>query len=166
MLTALEARPEDLDQAEQPFVANIREHGWCRTGVSADAEGPGFSYTTGLWVNTGKPELIMFGMMTISHDIFWELFRNAQLGRGLPVGARTDQVFANLTSYAFPVSKRYYADYLGWNRWFYAGDSFPCLQIVWPDRAGIFPWEKGFDQAFAGDQTDLTDNGWVAALSN
>jgi hypothetical protein len=36
---------------------------------------------------------------------------------------------------------------------------------VWPDRAGVFPWEAGFDPAFAGDQVDLTEDGWRAALA-
>jgi hypothetical protein len=166
MLTVLDFPTDSLDPAEKSFVANLRECGWVRTGVSADVEGPGFSYTTGFWLNTQKPELIMFGMQTIAHDVFWNLYRDSHAGRGVPVGSRTDRVFANLSAYAFPVSRRYYPEHLGWNRWFYAGDSFPCLQIVWPDRSGVFPWEIGFDPAFAGDQPDLTESGWVAALAN
>ena len=62
----------------------------------------------------------------------------------LPIGERTDAVFANLPAYVFPVAKKHYRDLLGWSRWFYGGDDFPCLQIVWPDRAGRFPWEPTF----------------------
>ena len=166
MRTALDAPVEALDPAEQSFVAKVREFGWFRTGVSADEDGPGFSYTTGLWVNTQKPEVVMFGMEKIVHDVFWDLYRDARTGRGLPIGCRTDRVFANLPGYAFPVATQYHANHLGWSRWFYSGDSFPCLQIVWPDPAGVFPWEIGFDPAFAGDQPDLTENGWIAALAN
>ena len=36
MLTALDAPPDRLDENEQSFVANIREHGWFRTSVFAD----------------------------------------------------------------------------------------------------------------------------------
>jgi hypothetical protein len=167
MRTALDAPPQVLDKAEQSFVAKIREHGWFGTAVQGDAEGPGFSYTTGFWVTTGKPEVIMFGMSdTIAHDVLWDLFRDAQAGRGLPVGMRTGEVFANLPAYAFPVAKRHYASHFGWSRWFYGGDDFPCLQIIWPDRAGVFPWEAGFDPSFAKDQPDLTEDGWLAALAN
>ena len=167
MRTALDAPPELLDQIEQSFVAKVRQHGWFRTGVQGDAEGPAFSFTTGFWLNTRTPEVIMFSTKDeIAHDVFWDLFRDAKSDRALPVGTRTDQVFANLAAYAFPVAKRHYADYLGWSRWFYRGDDFPCLQIVWPDRTGAFPWEAGFDPAFANDQPDLTENGWLAALAN
>ena len=161
MLTALDTPAEALDDSERSFVANVREHGWFDTAVLGDAEGPGFSYTTGLWANTGQPELIMFGIeREMAHDVFWDLFRDAQAGVPLAVGASTDRVFANLPAYALPVSKRFYRDYLGWSRWFYGGDEFPCLQIVWPDRSGIFPWEVGFDTAFAADQIDLAEHGW------
>jgi hypothetical protein len=165
MRTALDAPIEALDGSERAFVAQVREHGWFDTAVFGDDQGPGFSFTTGLWVNTGQPELIMFGMKReIAHDVLWDLFRDAKLGAPLPIGEPTDKAFANLSAYAFPVSKRFYSDYLGWSRWFYGGDEFPCLQIVWPDREGVFPWEPGFDPAFAADQTDLTETGWQAAL--
>jgi len=165
MRTVLDLPIEALDDSERAFVAQVREHGWFDTAVFGDDEGPGFSFTTGLWVATGQPELIMFGMKReIAHDVLWDLFRDAEAGAALPIGEPTDKVFANLLAYAFPVSKRFYSHYLGWSRWFYGGDEFPCLQIVWPDREGVFPWESGFDPAFAADQTDLTENGWQAAL--
>lgn len=162
MRTALYASPNSLDEHERSFVEKVREHGWFRTGVFADETGPGFSYTTGLWLSANRPELIMFGMKAdIAQDVFWGLFREAQGGDQLSVGQRTDAVFANAPAYAFSVAKKHYASFLGWSRWFYAGDKFPCLQIVWPDPAGVFPWEPGFDVEFQADQPDLTDRGWL-----
>lgn len=167
MRTTLDAPQEALDEAEQSFVAKLREHGWFRTGVHADDDGPGFSYSTGFWVTLRQPEIIIFDLRDdIAHDVLWDLFRSAKEGEALPPGTRTDRVFANLSAYAFPLAKRHYANHLGWSRWFYGGDDFPCLQIVWPDRAGIFPWEAGFDLTFANKQPDLTEHGWLAALAN
>jgi len=54
----------------------------------------------------------------------------------------------------------------GESRWFYGGDDFPCLQIVWPDRAGRFPWEADFDAQFEGNQPDLTEQGWVNEITD
>src|SRR5262245_16779311 len=128
MRTALDAPDDALDAGERSFVVQIREHGWFGTGVLADEEGPGFSYTTGFWLNTGQPEVILFGMKyEIAHDVFWDLFRDGEAGRSIPVGTRTDQPFANLPAYAFPVARRHYREHLGWSRWFYGGDEFPCL---------------------------------------
>ena len=167
MITALDAHAETLDDDEKSFVAKIHEHGWFNTSVTSDEEGPGFSYTSGLWVNAHQPEVIMFGMKReIAHDVFWDLFRDAQAGQGLKQGIRTDQVFANLPAYVFPVAKNYFREYLGWNRWLYGGDDFPCVQIVWSDRDGVFPWEAGFDPTFAHDQPDLTASGWSALIAD
>ena len=162
MQTALDISPTVLDEKERSFVGLVREHGWFRTSVLGDEKGPGFSYTTGFWLSANQPELIIFSMKAeIAHDVYWDLFRDAKAGHQLAVGRRTDAVFANLPAYAFPVAKKHYASFLGWSRWFYAGGAFPCLQIVWPDRAGLFPWESGFDISFQPDQPDLTEQGWV-----
>lgn len=168
MLTALQAPEDRLDDGEKSFVEKIRQHGWTRTHVFSDDIGPGFSFTTGFWVNLQKPELIIFSLKDeIVHDVFWDLFRDGQGGKAIPMGVRTNDVFGNLPAYAFPVARRFYQEYLGWSGWFYAGsDKFPCLQIIWPDRSGIFPWEQGFDQAMVGDQPDLTEHGWLASLAD
>lgn len=166
MKTALDAALEALDKHEQKFVTNVREHGWVQTTVFEDETGPGFSYTTGFWITAGRPGLIIFSMEAeIAHDVFWDLFRRAQANKGLPVGKRTSAVFANLPAYAFPVAKKYYADQIGWTRWFYGGDTFPCLHILWPDRQEVFPWDARLNADFSDAQPDLTEQGWLAALS-
>ena len=162
MLTALDASPESLDDVEQSFVAKIREYGWFRTSVSGDGSGPGFSYTTGFWVDCGQPEFVVFSLKNeIAHNVFWDLFRDGRDGQTVPIGRRSDAIFGNAAAYAFRVAKTHYQDHFGWSRWFYGNDDFACLQIVWPDRAGKFPWEVDFDEAFGADQPDLTERGWI-----
>ena len=129
MRTAMDAQPDTLDPSERTFVHAIQEHGWYRTEVSNDAEGPGFSYTTGLWFTQQQPELIVFSMNgETAHKVFWSVFNDARNGRALSAKTRTDAVFGNSAAYAFSVAKRHYAQLLGWSRWFYGGDDFPCLQ--------------------------------------
>ncbi|WP_082979757.1 DUF4262 domain-containing protein [Labrys sp. WJW] len=167
MRTALDAPGDILDEGERRFVGEIRTHGWFRTSVFADAQGPGFSYTTGLWVSVRHPELIVFGLSdSTAHAVFWDVFRNIQDGHSVEVGTRTDGIFGNAAAYALPVASKHYEDYLGWSRWFYAGNDFPCLLIVWPDAANAFPWEASFDASFLTAQTDLTEDGWGARPSS
>jgi hypothetical protein len=167
MLTALDIPDEALDDGERNVIAGIREYGWFRHSIFGDEDGPGFSYTTGFWVTAAFPEIIVFSLKSdIIHDILWDVFRNVKAGRPPAMGVATSDIFVNLPAMLLPVSKRFYADYLGWDRWFHAGDEFPCLQLVWPDREGVFPWQHGFDETFRDDQPDLTDNGWTAALAN
>lgn len=167
MITTLDSPTDQLDQAERSFVDNVRQHGWLRTAALAEEAKPGFSYTTGFAVSAGRPELMIFSTADeVAHEMFWVLFRRARAGEALPIGRRTSAFFSNLPAYAFPIAKRHFADYLGWSRWFYRGDEFSCLQIVWPDRAGVFPWEAGFDEEFGSDQADLTERGWLPEIAD
>jgi hypothetical protein len=165
MLTALDAPREALDVHEQHFVDIIREHGWFHTTVLADAEQVGFHYTTGWQLTIGHPEIIIFGLKTETvASVLWDLYRDATSGKNLPVNSLTDQAFKSLPAYTFEVSPDFYPEYLGWSRWFYGGDDFRCLQLVWPDREARFPWDDGADPSFSATQPDLTTHGWRASI--
>ncbi len=161
MLTALDTDDSALDEHERDFVAKIREHGWFRTSVLAEGEEAAFSYTTGLWTTLGHPEVIVFGLKSdTAHSVLWDIFRDVKDGKALSAGMRLPDVFGNTDAYLFKVATTHYPEYLGWNRWFYRGDDFPCLQLVWPDRNKVFPWQDGFQGEFRGVQPDLSVQGW------
>jgi hypothetical protein len=167
METRLDTSRDELDGPERDFVDGIRQNGWMHTNALDEDDKPGFSFTTGFSSSIGHPELIVFKMdKKVAHDIFWLLYRCAQNGKPVPPGRRTGGILPDDDGYVFPVAKRHYANYLGWSRWFYRGDDFDCLQIVWPDEAGVFPWEDGFDIKYAGLQVDLTENGWAAEAAD
>jgi Domain of unknown function (DUF4262) len=169
MFTALDADPERLDQHEQKFVQRIREHGWVGTHVMPDDKRPGFSYTTGFWLKFSFPELILFSMSRENaQDTFWTIYRELEAGRRLPVGEPTDAVFENGAAVLLPVSPEHYQTHLGWGRWFYGNDSFECLQLVFPDPGGRFPWTPGSSSDFRVAQPDLTSGNWfgLRARSN
>jgi hypothetical protein len=161
MHTALDADPAQLDKHEQNFVAQIREHGFFGTHVMADAEGPGFAYTTGFWLKFSFPEVIVFSLgRDDAHDTFWHMYHELEAGRRFPVGEPTGDVFENCAAMLLPVSPQQYRDHLGWSRWFYRGDDFQCLQLVFPDRGGLFPWSPVLSQSFREAQPDLTAGNW------
>jgi hypothetical protein len=59
-----------------------------------------------------------------------------------------------------PVPEWRFKDYLGGSRWFYGGDKFQCLQMVWPDRKGKFPWQARFSRKLLKEQPDITAANW------
>ena len=157
MVTALDLPAAALDESERSFVDKVRQHGWFCTGVLEEPKKPGFSYSTGFWNKAGQPELVIFGLTNeIAHQVLWGVFKNIQSGQTLPVGKPSDAVFEGSVAYTFPIAKRHYPAYLGWSRWFYNGNGFPCSQIVWPDRKELFPWQPGFEDRFRNTQPDLT----------
>ena len=46
------------------------------------------------------------------------------------------------------VPKDFYRQYIGYALWFYRSFDFPVLQCVWPDKAGLFAWQDGYDHRF------------------
>ncbi|HEX8480318.1 MAG TPA: DUF4262 domain-containing protein [Allosphingosinicella sp.] len=160
MDTALDIPPDRLDPDEHDFVAVIREHGWFATHVREEEDLAAFSYTTGFWLEFRLPEIVLFGLTRATrHDILWDVFRDLQGGIRWPEAERVSGVVGNADVAFFPVAARHYPEHLGWCRWFYGGDDFPCLQLVWPDRVGLFPWESGFDPALLEFQPDLSEQG-------
>jgi hypothetical protein len=161
MFTALDADPAMLDPHEQNVVANIRQHGWFAHNVGSNGEGPDFSFTTGFWLKFGLPEVIVFAMRPqVAHDTFWHMYREMEAGRRFPVGTETREIFENVPAVLLPVAKRHYRDHLGWSRWFYGNDDFECLQLLYPDRGGNFPWGEGASRSFRAAQPDLTEGDW------
>ena len=165
MRTALDADRDKLDAAERNFVDSIREHGWFATHVMGEGEHLAFSYTTGFTSSLRKPEVLLHSLrQDLAHQVLWDVFRDLQAGKILPLGRPIEDILGNHRACFFQVSPRHYPDHLGWNRWFYGGDGFECLQLVWPDRDDVFPWEAGFDEKMRADQVDLTVGGWLGEL--
>jgi hypothetical protein len=165
MRTALDAPRSALNEHEVTFVDNIREHGWFDTYVFSNEGEASFSYTTGFWVTLGAPEIVVFSLdRIVAHDVLWDIFRDVRDGKQIKIGRYDADVFANGGAYFFPVARKFYPKFLGWSRWFYGNDEFPCLQLVWPDRQGNFLWQDGFEVQFRDDQPDLSEDSWVKAL--
>ncbi|WP_420145497.1 DUF4262 domain-containing protein [Sphingobium sp.] len=162
MRTALDRPNSALDDQEREFLADIRKHGWFNTRVFDDEDKlPDFSNSTGFFSSLGFPEIIVFSLSKETcHSILWDIFRDVQAGEKPPIGVRTTNLLGNAEAILLPVSKFQYHEHMGWSRWFYSGDDFPCLQLVWPDREGRFPWESHFDLKFKDSQPDLTDSRW------
>jgi Domain of unknown function (DUF4262) len=161
MRTALDADPAQLDRHEQNFVENVRKHGWFGTYVGADGDGPGFGYTTGIWLKFGFPELVVFSLSRqVAHNTFWYMYRGLEAGKHFAIGEPEDDIFKNVAAVLLPVSPQEYPAHLGWSRWFYGGDQFQCLQLVFPDPSGSFPWSDRASDSFRAGQPDLTAGNW------
>jgi hypothetical protein len=162
MTTALDAPSDALDAGERRFVGFVRDHGWACTRVIEDEEGPGFVYSTGFWGMLGLPEVVIFALNPdTAQAVLWDLFRELRDGREpIRPGRRYDDVFANIPAWFETVDPAHYRAYLGWSGWFYCGWDFPCLQLVWPDPAGVFPWQTGMRPDYDGLQPDLSPAGW------
>jgi hypothetical protein len=161
MFTALDAPDDALDENERKFVRNIREYGWFNNRILPEDDLPGFNFTTGFQVTIGKPELIVFDLpQETAHSILWECFRRMKEGLILEAGKPYDEFLERFAVHFQPVDKAHYYEHLGWSRWFYGNDDFDCWQMIWPDKAGLFPWQAGYEERFLTLQPDLSSGNW------
>ena len=81
----------------------------------------------------------------------------AHSGKKYADGDVSSDIFVGLKACFVEVPFEQYPEYLGTALWFYrkSPQPFPCLQLVWPDRSGRFPWESGCDARLRKDQPIL-----------
>lgn len=123
--------------------AKIAAHGWTVIGVFPTPEdpGPSFAYTVGL-SGKGLPELAIYGLHAqIAHSLLNEVARRmVESGTALQNGDRIEGVLFDDVALA-TVAMTDTTD-LTLVRECY-GAVAAAVQVVWPDRAGVLPWEEG-----------------------
>jgi len=139
----------DLDSRTQSSIDVIHQHGWQVTGIPADGQGPGWAYTIGLWHSHRMPELAMFGldirsMQTVLND----LGQGGVAGQPLEAEQQRNDV-ANVPVVLKSIDYRWYKAFFGTAIGYYRKPPFPFLQVVWPNRDGVFPWQPGGEDLLA-----------------
>jgi hypothetical protein len=56
------------------------------------------------------------------------------------------------------VHKEHYPHYVGYAGWFNQGWDFPLMQLVWPDKQHLYPWQEGFNPYWQFKQPLLDRN--------
>ncbi len=129
----------------------IRKAGWAGIGVSGD---PGWNYTIGL-TERGQPELVVFGLPpAIGHAVLANAITRLDDIRD---GAMLDGIAT-----AYPAAFREIPSEEANDRFLvqanhFYGRTVPVIQLVWPDRAGLFPWQRGCDARMASMQSQVVD---------
>jgi Domain of unknown function (DUF4262) len=139
--------------------ADIATYGWHVIKVYEDDEGPAFAFTIGLFQRFGHPELIVFGLPPDTmHLMLNGAGENVRAGRPYAAGLNYDDILEGYSCTFRPVPRRHYEAYLGSARWYYEGDDFPVLQLIWPDREHRYPWAAPPDAWIRGAQPVLADD--------
>ncbi len=147
---------EIQDDLETTIRDNIAEFGWHVMLVSGDADGPGFGYSIGLFEAFARPEILIVGLKAeLMHAMINAIGEDLKAGAVFEAERRYAGIVDGFDCAMRAVAPAHYPDYLGYARWYYGGDDFPVLHCVWPDKAGCFPWEDGFNPAFRDIQPDL-----------
>jgi hypothetical protein len=139
--------PKPESEADETILRNVRKHGCHIVAIPRDERGPGYAFSIGLFANYGHAELVIFGLRAdIAQTIINDVRDRAAAGHQFVDGDISDDILEGGYKVCFwDVPLEAYDSYLGTAIWFYANSPrpFPCLQIIWQDRHGRFPWEAG-----------------------
>jgi hypothetical protein len=145
--------PKPADSGDEKVISDVQRHGCHLVSVLADQHGPGFVYSIGLYLNFGHPEVIVFGLKPeVAGRVLNHIRELARGGETIGSGSTSDAFLEDLSVSFLAVGPEHYRDHLGFALWFYRSllpETFPCLQLVWPDKSGVFPWQEGFDESYA-----------------
>jgi hypothetical protein len=138
---------EAKDEAEQKALDDIRKHGLHLIHVQDDSQGPGFTYSIGLFENYAHPEIIIFGLkLELASILLNNMAFDIKEGKTFTPREFHEGVLDDFLCYFGEVPPVHFREFVGWARWFYEGDNFQLLQCVYPTVKGIFPWQANFPE--------------------
>ena len=138
------------DDHDRKLLSDIEEYGWHLVAIKEDEVEPAYVFSVGMFHTLGKPELCMFGLheTKVMGEILNNIGQMMRDGTTFVDGDTSDEILEGYNCVFRTVKPQLYAEYFGYDRWYYEGDDFPMLQCVWPDKDGKFPWESDFDSAY------------------
>jgi hypothetical protein len=161
--------PQPENEGDRKLLADVATYGWHVMNVLEAKDSPPFSYTIGLHHSYSHPELIILGLPDeVAHPTLNIAGEAIKTGKRYLVGELYDEFLESYKTTFRAVPLRQYPPYLGFARWFYDGDTFPALQLVYPDRFGRWPWNPEVSAGFLQAQPVLADApvpGWASGAS-
>ncbi|GAB7052225.1 DUF4262 domain-containing protein [Catenuloplanes indicus] len=153
LCTAPAGSPEGSPDAPERTTADrIRRFGWTVTGDPAS----NLAYSTGLWHTFRAPEICVLGVPArLGRRIVTAVGNLIGDGDTLLDGERRDDVLTGYDVVVRAVRDGWHPRFFGAGLDFYRRTRMPMMQIVWPDRAGRFPWEPGTDAGYRAAQPSL-----------
>jgi hypothetical protein len=145
---------------DDDIAASVAQHGWHAISIAESEFSPAFVYTIGLCQTAMHPDAIVFGLdQDVAYSILAKLAANVRAGAVYS----SPGVFADLApdrSVATrPVHVTQHSVYLGYAMGFYrhigASEALRSIQVFWPDKAGLYPFDVGCDPYVAHSQPRL-----------
>jgi hypothetical protein len=147
-----------MEERVREFLVEVDTHGWIVMRIAADGPGPDFAYSIGLVRTYAHPEIIVVGLpMDVAHNIINDLGAAVRDGARFNAGQISGAFLKDYDVTFRAVPEYQYGAYLGWGQQVYGRSDFPVLQLIYPDRAGRWPWQDGVASQFRALQPVLAD---------
>lgn len=151
---------DDLTPVERKALTDIDESGLHIVHVPSEDGGAAYSFSIGLWHSFEQPEVVVFGLPEdVAHELLNSIADEAGEDKKFRAEERHDELLIGYPVRFVEVPKSAYARFLGLAQWVYQGEDFQCVQLVWPDKQGRWPWQPGVREGFAASQPVLGRSG-------
>lgn len=145
-----------LSERDFTLLETLEQRGWYVIKVGATETEPAFAYSLGLYEHFRHPEIILFGLdLETMHRLINAAGEQIRQGQIYEEGRRYADLVKDYSCEFRIVNPRHYKGLVTYALWYYQGSPFPVLQLVWPDRDGLFPWNEGFDAKLGQKQPVL-----------
>jgi hypothetical protein len=149
-------RSDDLTPAEQKLLDDVDEFGLHIVHVAETEAAPGYSFSVGLWESFEQPEVVVVGLPDeVAEDLLNSLADEAAEGTRFLAGQDHQGLVVGYPVRFVGVPEAMVPTWLPTAQWAYAGATFPCVQLVWPDKQGRWPWDPAVREGFAAAQPVL-----------
>lgn len=160
IMATLEEHAAHSAEFEKRILNDVEKYGFHVAMIDTDGYSPSFAYTIGLFKSYGYPELICFGLsLELLHSVLWAGKELLDKQRNVDLTLSYANFLEGYNVRLVSVNTSTYPEYFGYAKWFYKNLNFPILQIVWPDKQGVFPWQKDFNSHWKCQQPLLDRSG-------
>lgn len=134
------------DLFERRLVEEIERQGYSVVHL------PEGCYTVGLWAHRRRPDAIVYGLPAERGQA---LLDNYAALTEQP-GAETRDLTEEFALRVRLVQPHHYREHMPYGRWFYRGEGFSAVQLVWPDPDGRFASQSDVPSRLDELQPDLS----------
>jgi len=155
LLHATVAHENSMLAVEKKIADDVNRYGLHIVQIPPTPKDDGFSFSVGLYKNYGHAEIIIFGQKTEwQAAVLNVLADEIKEGNTFQDDQKYPDIIPNhLCAIHAVADPQSYIDYVGMALWYYReihpiDHAFPLLQAIWPDLAGRFPWDAGYDPGY------------------
>lgn len=149
-----EERDKQIDRILEEVQKGIDTYGWFTMVVMDEQRQDNFAYSIGLWETFRHPEILILGC-NLSFETLKGTINNIgmfikETGRVFYDGEVDEDTIMTMPVKFVRVNKKYYKTYFKmlYNLHDTFDYEFEALQMLWTDRAGIFPDEEEYSEEF------------------
>jgi hypothetical protein len=125
--------------------SNIEKHGFHVTYVMELIDFTPFGYSTGLYKNFGIPEAFVSGLPNGLTNTLITNYAQTFKHQKIPLNKKLNNLTDRFPVYIIAIENEALSEKILSSFRLYEDDDFESIQIIFPDLAGKFPEEMGYD---------------------